>query len=101
MYKRELCQIDKAWLKGRIQECVVDEDTGNVIAITGEDGDMADKLAMLLNKDNERLKSIDNLVNKLETEAFSLFNDKEAGVSYWNDLHKATRDNWFKKNNED
>lgn len=49
MYKRDICQIDKAWLKGRLQECVADEDTGEVIAITSEDGDMADRIAGLMN----------------------------------------------------
>lgn len=49
MYKRTLCQVDKSWLKGQIQECVVNEVTGEVVAITSEDGDMADRLAGLMN----------------------------------------------------
>jgi len=51
LYKRDICQIDKEWLKGRLQECVINDDTGEVVAITAEDASMAEKIAALLNID--------------------------------------------------
>ena len=53
MYKRSICQIDKAWLNGRLQECVIDDETEEVIAITSENSDIAEKIAYLLNKDKK------------------------------------------------
>ena len=46
-YERSICQISKEWLKGRLQECVTDAD-GNVVAVCGGDGEMAEHIAMCL-----------------------------------------------------
>ena len=55
MYKRDICQIDKEWLKGRLQECVINVETGEVVAITSEDRGMSDKIVGLLNSDYLRV----------------------------------------------
>lgn len=46
-FKRDLCQVDKAWLKGRMQECVTNA-RGEVVAVCGDDGDMAERIAVAL-----------------------------------------------------
>lgn len=56
-YERSICQISKEWLKGRLQECVVDED-GNVVAICPDDGVMADYIARSLTEYSEREEEV-------------------------------------------
>lgn len=47
MYKRDVCQIDKEFLKGCLQECVVDKN-GTVVAITGDNAPLAEFIAAML-----------------------------------------------------
>ena len=48
MYKVDIAQIDKEWIKGRLQQCVCDSD-GNVIAVCGENRALAIQIADALN----------------------------------------------------
>src|SRR5574343_911498 len=43
-WEYKLCSIDKTWLKGRIQECVM-QSNGPVLAITAEDSATSDYVA--------------------------------------------------------
>ncbi len=69
MYSRNICQIDKLWLKGRLQECVINTETNDVVAVTSEDGDMAEKIAGFLNaeiKVNDLAQFVKRLSYKLK-----------------------------------
>ena len=43
-WERDICQIDKMWLKGRLQECVTNQDA-IVMAVTAEDDATAEYIA--------------------------------------------------------
>jgi hypothetical protein len=43
-WERDICQIDKMWLKGRLQECVTNQDA-IVMAVTAEDDATAEFIA--------------------------------------------------------
>ena len=80
MYVKSICQIDKAWLKGRLQTCVMNEETGEVVAITAEDDDMALKIAGWLNnesRDNEASVS-SNAAKEIESGQLA----ESAGVDF-------------------
>jgi len=58
-YTRDIVQVDKDWLKGRLQEGVVDSE-GNVICVCSEDGEAAALIAKLLSDHYRKVKSISN-----------------------------------------
>ena len=88
MYKRDLCQVGKEWLKGRITEGVVDAD-GNVVAVCAKNAEMADLIVALLNGDHpDRVEA-----NKLRYENTSL-SGKLGGARHGLNCAKDSRDRW-------
>ena len=70
-WEQNLCSIDKTWLKGRIQECVIQEN-GPVLAITAEDGETAEYVAaanpvtvLALLDEIDRLRTIESAARNL------------------------------------
>lgn len=60
-YEVDLCQIDKEWLEGRLQESVIDTETGDIIGIFSGNRDNALEVAKALNKHDAMMEMIINL----------------------------------------
>lgn len=82
-WKRDICQVDKSWLKGRLSECVISPQ--GIVAVTGE----GDADARLIAAAPELLDALQAMLAQLRKGPYA-FKDSDALRSARAAVAKAT-----------